>query len=148
MFVLERQGVPVENKRTESFLFELVSPEKLVFSEKVISVVLPSVSGYLTVMANHAPLVVNLAPGVIRVISSSGEKVFALLGGVADITSSGCSLLAETVVAVNHLSLHDLEQRMAEVRVMVEENSSGKTHHKMEELFQKLISVDGSSTVA
>ncbi|WP_198934329.1 ATP synthase F1 subunit epsilon [Bartonella sp. AR 15-3] len=138
----------MENKKTESFLFELVSPEKLVFSEKVMSVVLPSVSGYLTVMADHSPLVVSLTPGVIRVISSSGEKVFALLGGVADITSSGCSLLAETVVAVNHLSLHDLEQRMAEVRAMLEENSSGNTHHKVEELFQKLTSVDGASTVA
>ncbi|MDD9333266.1 MAG: F0F1 ATP synthase subunit epsilon, partial [Bartonella sp.] len=64
----------MENKRTESFLFELVSPEKLIFSEKVISVVLPSVSGYLTIMANHAPLVVSLVPGVIRIMSSSEEK--------------------------------------------------------------------------
>ncbi|AQX22155.1 ATP synthase F1 subunit epsilon [Bartonella sp. 114] len=148
MFVLEKQGVPVENKRTESFLFELVSPEKLIFSEKVMSVVLPSVSGYLTIMANHAPLVVSLVPGVIRVMSSSEEKIFALLGGVADITSSGCSLLAETAVAVNHLSLQDLEQRMAEVRVMVEENTSGGTHHKVVEVFQKLISMDGASVLA
>ncbi|CBI76942.1 ATP synthase epsilon chain (ATP synthase F1 sector epsilon subunit) [Bartonella clarridgeiae 73] len=138
----------MENKRTESFLFELVSPEKLVFSEKVVSVVLPSASGYLTVMANHAPVVVSLIPGVIRVISSSGEKVFALLGGIADITSAGCSLLAETVVVVDHLSFHDLEQRMAEVRVMMEENSSGKTHNKVKEVFHKLTSVDGVSTVA
>ncbi|AQX28493.1 MULTISPECIES: F0F1 ATP synthase subunit epsilon [unclassified Bartonella] len=138
----------MENKRTESFLFELISPEKLVFSEKVVSVVLPSTSGYLTVMAYHAPVVVSLIPGVIRVISSSGERVFALLGGVADITSAGCSLLAETVVSVDHLSLHDLEHCLEEVRVMVEENSSGQAHHKVEEVFHKLTFMGGVSAVA
>ncbi|MCZ2203630.1 F0F1 ATP synthase subunit epsilon [Bartonella sp. A05] len=138
----------MENNRAERFLFELVSPEKLVFSEEVTSVVLPSASGYLTIMAHHAPLMASIVPGSIRVFTSSGEKLFAILGGVVDITSSGCSLLAETVVAIDHLSFEDLERRISQVREMLETGSSNKTDHTVKDFFYQLTTIGGVSTEA
>ncbi|WP_409362173.1 F0F1 ATP synthase subunit epsilon [Bartonella heixiaziensis] len=131
----------MENNRVERFLFELVSPEKLVFSEQVMSVVLPSASGALTVMANHAPLLASIVLGSVRVLTSSGEKLFAVCGGVADITSSGCSLLAERVVAVEHLSFDDLEQKILQVRATLEDDTNDGTSHKVEDFFHQLTTV-------
>ncbi|WP_102830007.1 ATP synthase F1 subunit epsilon [Bartonella bovis] len=136
----------MENNRAKRFLFELISPEKLVFSDEVISVVLPSASGYLTVMANHAPLMVCLMPGSIRVLSSSGEKLFALCGGVANITPSKCSLLAEAVVSVDHLSFDDLEQRILKVRTALEEGSNDGNNDPVEEFLHQLTTVGGVLT--
>ncbi|ALE03157.1 ATP synthase F1 subunit epsilon [Bartonella ancashensis] len=135
----------MEHKRVEGFLFELVSPEKLVFSEKVLSVTLPSSSGYLTVMAGHAPLMADLMPGTIRVLSSSGERLFALGGGVVDITSTHCSLLAEVVIAVDNLSFDDLEQRMMNVRATLETNLNDTTNYTMEDFLHQLEAVGGIS---
>ncbi|MCZ2157947.1 ATP synthase F1 subunit epsilon [Bartonella sp. 220] len=128
----------MENNGVECFLFELVSPEKLVFSEQVVSVVLPSASGTLTVMAHHAPLVASIVLGSVRVLTSSGEKLFAVCGGVANITFSGCSLLVEKVVAVEHLSFDALEQQILQVRATLEGVSSDEENRKVEEFFHQL----------
>ncbi|WP_273718704.1 MULTISPECIES: ATP synthase F1 subunit epsilon [Bartonella] len=133
----------MENNREEHFLFELVSPEKIVFSERVVSVVLPSASGSLTVMAHHAPLVASIVLGSVRVRTAAGEKLFAVCGGVANITFSGCSLLVEHVVAVEHLSFDVLEQQILQVQATLEGGTSDEDNRKIEAFFQQL-SADGS----
>ncbi|WP_336293895.1 F0F1 ATP synthase subunit epsilon [Bartonella sp. CB169] len=129
----------MENDREKHFLFEFVSPEKIVFSDQVTSVVLPSTSGALTVMAHHAPLVAGIVLGSVRVYTSSGEKLFAVCGGVANITFSGCSLLVEKVVAVEHLSFEVLEQQILQVRATLEGASSDERNRKVEDFFHQLI---------
>ncbi len=138
----------MENNKVECFLFEIVSPEKFVFSEQVVSVVLPSESGALTVMAHHAPLVASIVLGSVRVLTSSGEKLFAVYGGVANVTSSGCSLLVEKVVVVEHLSFNTLEQQILQVRATLEEDASDGTKYKVEEFFHQLTAVDTVLTEA
>ena len=51
----------------EAFKFELVSPERLLVSEQVESVVIPGAEGEMTVMANHAPVMTTIKPGVVTV---------------------------------------------------------------------------------
>ncbi|AGF75042.1 ATP synthase epsilon chain [Bartonella australis AUST/NH1] len=135
----------MENNEAKRFLFEIVTPEKLIFSEEVVSVVLPSASGYLTVMAHHAPLMVSIVPGSILVASSSGEKQFAVWGGVADITSAGCSLLAEAVITADHLPFHDLEQRILQIRAMLGAGSTNEHIREIKELFYQLAVYSGDS---
>ncbi|EJF87694.1 F0F1 ATP synthase subunit epsilon [Bartonella rattimassiliensis] len=128
----------MESNREKQFLFELVSPEKIVLSEQVLSVVLPSASGSLTVMAHHAPLVASIELGSVRVRTSLGEKLFAVYGGVANITFLGCSLLVEHVVAVEHLSFDVLEQRILQVQATLEGGTSDEDNHKIEDFFKQL----------
>ena len=49
------------------FHFELVSPEKLLFSGDVESVVVPGSDGQFTVMKDHAPVMTTMRPGVVDV---------------------------------------------------------------------------------
>ena len=57
----------------ESFKFELVSPERLLVSEEVESVVIPGTEGEMTVMANHAPTMTTIKPGVVTVEFADGK---------------------------------------------------------------------------
>ncbi|EJF76380.1 ATP synthase F1 subunit epsilon [Bartonella birtlesii] len=132
----------MEHNREEHFLFELVSPEKIVFSEQVRSVVLPSASGALTVMAHHAPLVASIVLGSVRIHTSAGERLFAVCGGVANITSLGCSLLVEHVVAVEQLSFDALEQKILQVQASLAGGTGDETNHKIEEFFHQLMAAD------
>ncbi|WP_345118112.1 ATP synthase F1 subunit epsilon [Bartonella pachyuromydis] len=138
----------MEYNREEHFLFELVSPEKIVFSEQVNSVVLPSASGVLTVMANHAPLVASVVLGSVLVRTPSGEKLFAVCGGVANITFSGCSLLVEHVVVVEHLSFEALEQQILQVRATLDAGTNDETNYKLEEFFDQLTAAGAGVTEA
>ena len=103
------------------FNFELVSPERLLLSEKVTEVVLPATEGEMTVMANHAPTMTTIKPGVVTVKTADGKtERFAVFGGFADILPTGCTLLAESAVHVDELDRTVLENRIDAVRAELE----------------------------
>ncbi|MGE3247665.1 MAG: F0F1 ATP synthase subunit epsilon, partial [Beijerinckiaceae bacterium] len=54
--------------------FELVSPEKLLFSGEVESVVVPATDGEFEVMKDHAPVMATLKPGIVQVNESASSK--------------------------------------------------------------------------
>lgn len=88
----------------EPFDFELVSPERLLLSEKATEVVVPGMDGYFTVMANHAPLMSTIKPGVVEAKLASGQerKIF-VRGGFADISPTGFMILAELAMPIEEL---------------------------------------------
>lgn len=87
-----------------AFTFELVSPEKLVFSGSATEVMVPGTEGYFTVMKDHAPFISTVKPGVVEAKLESGEdmKVF-IPGGLADVSPAGFTLLAEMAMPVADL---------------------------------------------
>ena len=101
----------------DAFKFELVSPERLLVSEQVESVIIPGAEGEMTVMANHAPVMTTVKPGVVTVKPASGaEERYVVFGGFADILPEGCTLLAESAVAVKDIDRADLARRIGEAR--------------------------------
>ncbi|MCX8569068.1 MULTISPECIES: F0F1 ATP synthase subunit epsilon [Hyphomicrobiales] len=101
----------------EAFKFELVSPERLLVSEQVESVVIPGSEGEMTVMANHAPLMTTVKPGVVTVRTAGGkEERYVVFGGFADIVPAGCTLLAESAMAVKDIDRAALLRRIQNAR--------------------------------
>ena len=78
----------------DSMQFNLVSPERRLASLQVSSVRIPGVDGDLTAMADHAPLITTLRPGMLWVATSAGDQEYMVTGGFAEI-GNGLSVLAE-----------------------------------------------------
>ncbi|MDP3258240.1 MAG: F0F1 ATP synthase subunit epsilon [Bosea sp. (in: a-proteobacteria)] len=79
-----------------TFKFELVSPERILFSGDVVSVIVPSVEGEMTVLAGHAPLVATLKAGIVFVqTTGSNGKEFFVNGGLVEINAASTTILAE-----------------------------------------------------
>jgi F-type H+-transporting ATPase subunit epsilon len=77
--------------------FELVTPEKLLFSEDVHMVVVPGTEGEFGVLAGHAPFMSTLRDGelaIYRTASAAPEKV-PVSGGFAEVSERGLTVLAE-----------------------------------------------------
>ena len=87
-----------------AFPFELVSPERLLFTGEVESVVVPGSEGELTVLKDHAPLMTTLKPGIVTVNEASGksQRLF-VRGGFADVAPTGLTILAESSVPIEQL---------------------------------------------
>jgi F-type H+-transporting ATPase subunit epsilon len=81
-----------------TFRFDLVSPERLVFSGEVEQVDVPGVDGYFGVLAEHAPLVTTLRPGVLVIFTASGQMSIVVNGGFAEVGPAGLTVLAEMAV--------------------------------------------------
>ena len=75
---------------------EIVTPDRLVVTEGVDEVVLPSVEGYLGVLPGHAPLLARLDPGEIDYRIGSEHALLAVSGGFAEVLRDRVEILAET----------------------------------------------------
>ncbi|HKS84127.1 MAG TPA: F0F1 ATP synthase subunit epsilon [Pseudolabrys sp.] len=78
-----------------NFHFELVSPEKLLFSGEVEQVDVPGLEGDFGVLAQHAPMVATLRPGILTVHTAGGEQKIVVLGGFAEVSPDGLTVLAD-----------------------------------------------------
>ena len=79
----------------DSLTFDLVSPARKLASFPVSQVVIPSAAGDMTAMPGHAPTVATLRPGLVRAFSAEGEKAYLVIGGFAEISGDGVTVLAE-----------------------------------------------------
>lgn len=79
-----------------TFKFELVSPERILFSGEIISVIVPSAEGEMTVLAGHAPLVATLKAGIVFVqTTDQNGKEFFVNGGLVEVNHETTTILAE-----------------------------------------------------
>jgi F-type H+-transporting ATPase subunit epsilon len=99
-----------------AFHFELVSPEKLLFSGEVEQVVAPGVEGQFTVLKDHAPVMTTLKAGVVRIDSAGKVEKLFVRGGFADVSSKGFTILAEQAVGVAALDLVKLDADIKNAR--------------------------------
>jgi F-type H+-transporting ATPase subunit epsilon len=128
-----------------AFQFELVSPERLLVSEQVESVVIPGAEGEMTVMAQHAPVMTTIQPGVVTVKSVGGqEERYVVFGGFADILASGCTLLAESAVAVKDIDRADVARRIQEAREDVADAKDDASRSKAEQFLHQLTTLEGA----
>jgi len=92
---------------------EIVSPEKLLLSRPVDMVVIPAAEGEMGVLVNHAPMIVQLRGGVIRLYQ--GEAVTDRLfvsGGFAEVTADRVTVLADEAFPLAELSRGEAERRL------------------------------------
>jgi F-type H+-transporting ATPase subunit epsilon len=109
----------------EAFNFELVSPERLLFSEQVVQVIVPGVEGEFTVLAKHAPVMTTLRAGVVdATLASGGSKRIFVRGGFADVTPDGFTLLAEEAMPIEDLNADALATQIKDAEEDVADASS------------------------
>jgi F-type H+-transporting ATPase subunit epsilon len=129
----------------EPFKFDLVSPERLLVSEEVESVIIPGAEGEMTVLAQHAPVMTTIKPGVVTVKSVSGaEQRYVVFGGFADILPSGCTLLAESAVAVQDIDRAEIARRIQEAKEDIADAKSDEHRTKAEEFLHQLTTLEGA----
>ena len=93
-----------------TFRLEIVTPEKTVFSEDVVSLVAPADRGYLGVLAGHAPLLCTLKPGEIKIRREGGETFYATSGGFMEVTPKRAIVLSESAEAPAAIDLSRAEK--------------------------------------
>jgi F-type H+-transporting ATPase subunit epsilon len=105
--------------------FELVSPEKLVFSGDVEQVDVPGSEGDFGVLAGHAPLVTTLRPGILTLHGAGGEQKIVVLGGFAEVSAQGLTVLADLAEAVEDIDRAIIAKSIAEMEKHIESLEPG-----------------------
>ena len=96
--------------------FDLVSPERLLASVEASAVQIPGADGDMTAMADHAPTITTLRPGVLSVTHSGGVDDYIVIGGFAEITPTGVSVLAERALPKAEVTQEMFDSMVAEAK--------------------------------
>lgn len=97
--------------------FDLVSPERRLASVEATEVLIPGADGDMTAMAGHAPTITTLRPGVLTVVHGGGSDAYVVLGGFAEITATGVSVLAEQAMPRAEVTQDVYDQMVAEAKL-------------------------------
>jgi F-type H+-transporting ATPase subunit epsilon len=97
-----------------TFHFNLVAPDKLLFSGEVDQVDVPGMDGDFGVLADHAPLVALLRPGMLTVKVGADAQRIVIFGGFAEVSPQGLTVLADYATSLEDLDLAMLAARIAE----------------------------------
>lgn len=99
-----------------SFHFEIVSPEKLVFSGEVNAVVVPGTEGEFTVLKDHAFLISTMKPGIVVIEEAPSKKLRLFVpGGFAEVAPSGLTILADKALPPEDLNAAMLDAEVGRV---------------------------------
>ena len=98
---------------------EIVTPERLAYSDTVDAVVLPGSEGELGVLPHHAPLVSTLGVGELRIRKAGVEESFAIFGGFLQVRPDKVVVMAELADLSSEIDLESArEARKAAERAL------------------------------
>lgn len=99
---------------------EIVTAERLIYSEEVDILVAPGEDGELAVLPSHAPLLTGLRPGEIRVVSGNEESFIAVSGGFLEVMANKVTILADTAEHAEEIDEQRAEEALRKAEEMVE----------------------------
>jgi F-type H+-transporting ATPase subunit epsilon len=103
-----------------SLLLEIVTPERLAYSDQVDAVVLPGSEGELGVLPHHAPLVSMLGVGELRIRKGGVEESFAIVGGFLQVRPDKVVVMAETADMASEIDLERAQEARREAERTLE----------------------------
>lgn len=123
-----------------AFAFELVSPERIVFSGEVDQVVVPGTEGDFTVLAAHAPMMSSLRTAVMT-IDTAGKPTQRMFirGGFADVSPNGLTVLAEQAIPVEEVTPDTLHAEAALAEAEFEKATTDEARRAAAERLSQIV---------
>jgi F-type H+-transporting ATPase subunit epsilon len=129
-----------------SFHFDLVSPEKMVFSGEVEQVDVPGTEGDFGVLAGHAPLVATVKPGILTIFATGEPERIVVGGGFAEVSPEGLTVLAELAVPVEQFDVARLGPEIKDTEEDVADAADDAARDKATQRLQQLRALQAALT--
>ncbi|MBM4408405.1 MAG: F0F1 ATP synthase subunit epsilon [Chloroflexi bacterium] len=101
-------------------LLEIVTPERLAFSDTVDAVVVPGIEGELGILPHHTPLLSTLGLGELRIRRDVSEESFAIVGGFVQVRPDKVVVMAETADMSSEIDLERAQEARREAERALE----------------------------
>jgi F-type H+-transporting ATPase subunit epsilon len=102
-----------------------------VFSGEVAQVDVPGAEGDFGVLAGHAPFVTTLRPGILTVHGAGGAQQIVVLGGFAEVSAEGLTVLADVAEAVEGIDRGMITERIGALEQRIAKTEPGDELDKL-----------------
>lgn len=121
---------------------EIISPERLVKEVQGVEfVALPGVEGELGVLAGHAPFLLQLKEGEVRIRAAQSAESFVVSGGFAEIFQNKVSIFAETAEVEKEIDVERARQAMQRAQAQMQSRKLSPVELAQIEAAMKLAAV-------
>ena len=104
----------------DNFKLEIISPEKIIFSDSVKMVKVPSYEGDMSILKNHISIITFLRPGLVKVEKKdSDSEEFFVQDGTVEFFNNTLILLSASVINLKNLSKEFLDNLTKEAKEML-----------------------------
>ncbi len=94
----------------DNFKLEIISPEKIIFSNNVKMVAFPSYEGDMSILKSHVPIITFLRPGIIRITNNEKNiEEFFVQDGTVEFFKENLAILSASAINLKNLSKEYLE---------------------------------------
>jgi len=94
----------------DTILVELITPERLAFSEQSEGVFVPTVNGTIGILPHHVPLFTTLVEGEIKINAGKKEYYLAIGGGFMQVTKTRVSILVSRAVHADEINEAEIKK--------------------------------------
>jgi F-type H+-transporting ATPase subunit epsilon len=99
---------------------EIVTPERLAYSDDVDMVLVPGIEGELGILPHHTPLVSLLGVGELKIRKGGDEESFAIVGGFLQVRPDKVVVMAETASLASEIDLEKAQEARREAQRVLE----------------------------
>ncbi len=107
---------------SEEFKIEIVNPEKsFLVKDDVLEAVIPAFEGEMGILKDHISIISFLKPGILKILSKSGDESFYVEDGIVEFKNDNLSILTSTIY-----KLTDLDKSKQQDLLKLAEEESNK----------------------
>jgi len=108
---------------SEEFKVEIVNPEKsFLVKNDVSEVVVPAFEGEMGILKDHISIISFLKPGIIKILSKSGDENYYVEDGIVEFKNNNLSILTSTI-----FNLADMDKSKQQDLLKQAEEEANKT---------------------
>ncbi|REJ78281.1 MAG: ATP synthase F1 subunit epsilon [Acidobacteria bacterium] len=100
---------------------EIVTPERMVVSEAVEMVTVPTAMGEIGILDNHAPLISTLKPGILKYTVNGSTEEMVVSGGFIEISGDKVSILADIAESKDEINVDEARTEQSEAQKVLGE---------------------------
>ena len=124
---------------SEEFKIEIVNPEKSFLSkEDIIEVVVPAFEGEMGILKDHISIISFLKPGIIKILSKSGDENYYVEDGIIEFKNNNLSILTSSIINLADL---DNSKKQVLLKLAEEEASNPEINDQSKYLVDQKIEV-------
>src|ERR1035437_8073811 len=105
-------------------VLEIITPTKVVLSEEVDEVTLPTVNGEISILPNHIDLLTKINPGEMIVHRNNKTETYAITGGFLEINHNHVNVLANHAIHADDIEIAKAEQAKERAEKAMKEKGS------------------------
>ena len=121
----------------ETFQLEIVTPAKLMVKDVAEEAQIPGLNGYLGILPGHAPLITELAVGVISYKASGATHTLSVAWGFAEVLPDKVTILAEAAERPQEIDVARAQEAKSRAEALLKSNDPNVDYARAEDALQR-----------